>query len=260
VAALAAVALLVGPACEEHTVAVRFDAGVGDRWVLRSTIETEVVRTIAEERSVERTRSRLRATESVIDVDDAGYDVEVTVARDGADPRTYEVRFDRSGRLSAIGLAGEDPTEALGVPLATDLPADVISPPAGRLEPGERWEIDRRVRLPGRPAPVRVRGAGRIDSLGVEGGRDVARAVVEVVVPVRSQSETPAGRITLVGSQTVTARTAYDLVDGTARRERTTIAGDTDLVVEPPAGVDAPPVPGSLRYDVRTETDRRPAG
>ena len=258
-AAVAGVVLLALPACEEHTVAIRFDPGVGDRWRLRSTIDTEVVRTIADERSVERSSSELEATESVIGVDGDEIDVEVAVARDGAPPRTYEVRFDRSGRLSAIDLVEGTPADDLGLPLASDLPPDVISPPAGRLEPGERWSIDRRVRLEGRADPVRIRGRGRIDSLGVEDGRDVAVAVVEVTVPVRSVTDTGAGRVTLVGSQRIVARTAYDLADGTARREHTEIRGDTDLVVEPPAGVDAPPVPGSLRYDVRSETSRRPA-
>lgn len=258
-AAVAGVVLLALPACAAHTVAVRFDPGVGDRWHLRSTIDTELVRTIADERSVERSSSRLEGTESVVAVDGDEVSVEVAIARDGGAPRTYEVRFDRTGRLSAIDLVEGLPADDLGVPLGSDLPPDVVSPPGGRLEPGERWSIDRRVRLEGRDEPVRVRGAGRIDGLGVEGGRDVAIAVVEVVVPVRSVSETSAGRVTLAGSQTITARTAYDLADGTARRERTEIRGDADLVIEPPSGVDAPPVPGTLRYDVRTESSRRPA-
>ena len=259
-AAVAGVVLLALPACEEHTVAIRFDPGVGDRWRLQSTIDTEVVRTIADERSVERSSSRLEATESVVGVDGDEVAVEVAVARDGGAARSYEVRFDRTGRLSAIDLVEGLPADDLGLPLASDLPPDVISPPAGPLEPGERWTVDRRIRLEGREEPVRIRGTGRIDSLGVEDGREVAVAFVEVVVPVRSITETASGRVTLAGSQTITARTAYDLTDGTARRERTEIRGTTDVVIEPPSGVDAPPVPGSLRYDVRTESERRPVG
>lgn len=246
-------------ACDDHTVAIRFDPSIGDRWDVRSSIDTEVVRTTPAERTVDRSSSRLVATESVVDV--AGDDIalEVSVARDGAAARTYEVRFDRSGRLSAIDLVEGVPVDTLGIDLASDLPPDVISPPDRPLEPGERWTIDRRVRVEGRDGSVRIRGTGRIDSLGVEDGRDVAVAVVEVEMPVRSVTDTASGRVTFAGSQAVTTRTAYDLADGTARREHTAIRGEIDVVVEPPEDIDAPPAPGSLHYDVVTETSRRRA-
>ena len=243
-------------ACEEHTIEVSFEPAVGDRFRFRSDIETEVARTIDGETSVARGSSKLEATEAIVDLDDEQIGVEVTVRRDGAAERTYEVRFDRTGRLSTIDLVEGVPTEALGLDLATDLPPDIASPPAGRLEPGQEWVIDREVTVEGREEPLTVTGAGRIDSLGVEDGHEVAVAVVDLSVPVRSVVDTADGRVTLLGTQTSRSRTTYDLGDGSARTDRTRIRGDIEVLVEPPEGIEAPPVPGSVRYDVRSDTRR----
>ena len=246
--------VLAFAACEEHTVAIRFDPEVGDHFRFRSEIRTEVARTIDGETEVERGTSRLEATETITEVADDEVGVEVSVQRDGAPVRSYEVRFDRTGRLSTIDLVEGVPTEALGLDLATDLPADIASPPAGRLEPGQTWTIDRQVSIDERT--VTITGGGRIDELGVEDGHEVAVAVVELSVPVRSVVETADGRVTLRGIQRSRSRTTYDLHDGTARTDRTRIRGDVEVLVEPPEGIEAPPVPGSVRYDVRSETRR----
>ena len=238
-------------------MAIRFRPDAGDRYRLRSEIETEVTRTIEDETDVDRSRSRLRATEEVVDVDRDEVQVEVTVARDGAAPRTYETRFGRTGRLSTIDLVEGVPTEALGLDLATGLPPEIMSPPAARLEPGATWTVERRVVWDDDGEPVTVRGTGRLASLGVEDGREVAVAVVEVSVPVRSVVETADGTVTLAGVQRSRSETAYDLADGTARRDRTVIDGDLDVIVEPPRGVDAPPVRGAVRYEVHSTTTRR---
>ena len=256
-AAVAATAVLaVVAACEPHTVAVQFEPEVGDRFRFRSDIETEVARTIDGETSVERGASQLDATESIIATDDDEIGVEVTVERDGAAARTYEVRFDRTGRLSTIDLVEGVPTEALGLDLATDLPPDIASPPPGPLEPGAEWSIRRRVQVEGRDDPLIVTGSGRVDSLGVQDGHEVAVVLVELSVPIRSAVDTADGRVTLRGTQTSRSRTTYDLADGTARRDRTRIEGDIDVVVAPPTGIEAPPVAGTVRYDVRSDTHR----
>jgi hypothetical protein len=252
--AAALLLVLTVAACEEHTVAIRFDPEVGDHFRFRSEIETEVTRTIDGDRDVERDVSRLEATETITEVAEDEVGVAVTVQRDGAPVRSYTVRFDRTGRLSTIDLVEGVPTEALGLDLATDLPADIASPPGGRLEPGATWAIDRRVTVEDRT--VTITGSGRIDALGVEDGRAVAVAVVELSVPLRSVVQTPDGRVTLRGTQRSHSRTTYDLDDGTARADRTRIQGDVEVLVEPPEGIEAPPVPGSVRYDVRSETRR----
>ena len=166
------------------------------------------------------------------------------------------MRLDRASRLTAIDLVEGVPAEALGLDVAMDLPADIGSPPTGPLEPGDRWEILREVDLGGVGRPVLVQGRGRIDSLGVEGGRDVAVAVVDLEVPVRTILDRPEGRLRLVGVQRTTSETAYDLADGALRRDRTVTDGAVEVIAEPPAGVDAAPLRGDIEYRVVTRTRR----
>ena len=132
----------------------------------------------------------------------------------------------------------------------------MASPPAGPLEPGARWTIDAPIELEGVAEPQHVTGTGRIDTLGVEDGVEVAVAVVELQVPVRSIVETADGRVTLFGSQTTSSRTAYALDDGALWRDRTTIDGDVSVIIEPPAGIDVQPVQGDIHYRVTTRTRR----
>lgn len=255
-----AVAAISLTACADHTVAIRFEPDVGDTYDLRSAVDTEVVRIVAGDPETERSESRLDATERVVAVDDDEIAVEVTVARDGSPARTFEVRFDPSGRLSAIDLVQGVPTDALGLDLATGLPAAVVSPPAGPLEPGATWTIEETVGGRDGDGEVTVTGTGRLESLGVVDGIRTGVVVVELTIPLRTVTDTADGRITVRGSQTVESRTDYDLDDGTARSDRTDIRGDIDVLVEPPEGIDAPPVPGRIRYRIETETARTPTG
>lgn len=255
---LVAMALLALAACDPHTIEIRFDPAVGDGYRFRSDVRTEVERTIDGETTVEEASSVLDATERVVAVEDDEIRIEVTLERDGTTQRTYDVRFDRSDRLTAIDLVEGVPAEALGLDLATDLPADVASPPAGPLEPGTTWEIERVVEIDGQPDPIVVRGTGRVDSLGVVDGNDVAVVVVDLEVPIRSAIETADGEVTVRGMQTSTSRTTYDLDDGAARSDRTDITGVVAVVVEPPTGIVAAPVEGSISYRVETRTRRVP--
>lgn len=254
--AVAAAAVLSLAACEEHTVSIHYQPSAGDEYRLQSGVDTEVVRTIDGETEVERTSSQLQATERVTSVDDDEVAVEVRVERDGSVPRTYEVRFDPTGHLSAIDLVEGVPTEALGIVLTTDLPADISSPPPGRLEPGATWDIERLITSPDRDEPFTVTGTGRLESLGVVDGDPVGVVVVEVSVPLHSVTVTDDSRVTVRGTQTVVSRTSYRLGDGTARSDATEIHGEVDVLVEPPAGVEAPPVPGTITYVIETQTRR----
>ena len=231
---------------------------MGDGYRFRSDVRTEVERTIDGETTVEDASSVLDATERVVSVDDDEVRIEVTLERDGTTQRTYEVRFDRGDRLTAIDLVEGVPADALGLDLATDLPADVASPPAGPLEPGTRWEIERVVEIAGQAEPIVVRGKGRIDSLGVVDGNEIAVVVVDLEVPIRSMIDTADGMVTVRGTQRSTSQTTYDLADGAARSDRTDITGDVGVVVEPPAGIVAAPVEGSIAYRVETRTQRVP--
>lgn len=251
-----AVAALGAASCEPHTVAVRFEPEVGDVYRFRAEVETEVVRTVEGEVAEESDEAALAATQTVREVGDDEVVVRVALRRDGAAPRTVDVRLDRASRLTAIDLVEGVPAEALGLDVATDLPSDVTSPPAGRLEPGDRWTIERRVRVGDLPRPVIVRGRGRIGSLGVEDGHEVAVAIVELEVPVRTVVEADGGTVRLVGVQRTESETAYDLRDGAVRRDRTRIRGEAALIAEPPAGVEAAPLRGELEYRVETRTRR----
>ena len=253
-AALAVAASLTG--CEEHTVAVRFEPEVGDVYRFRAEVETDVVRDLDGEVSEQSDAAELEATQTVRSVGDDEVVVRVALRRDGAPPRTVDVRLDRASRLTAIDLIEGVPAEALGIDVSTDLPADISSPPTGPLEPGDRWVIDRQVRIGELARPVTVRGRGRITALGVEDGHEVAVAVVELDVPVRTVVDADGGPVRLVGVQHTRSETAYDLADGAMRRDRTTTEGDVALIAEPPPGIDAAPLRGELDYRIVTRTTR----
>lgn len=260
-AALALVGTLA--ACEDHTVAVRFEPEVGDVYRFRAEVRTDVVRTLEGEVTDDSDTARLVATQTVRRVGDEEVLVRARLRQDGAPPRTVDVRLDRTSRLTAIDLIEGVPAEALGVDVSTDLPADIASPPTGPLEPGDRWVIEREVRVGDRRRPVLVRGSGRIEALGVEDGHEVAVAVVELEVPVRSVVEAARGAVRLVGVQRTESETAYDLGDGAMRRDRTRIEGDVAVIAEPPPGIDAAPLRGDLDYRIVTDTRRlgeQPAG
>lgn len=242
--------------CDEHTVAVRFEPEVGDVYRFEADVETQVLRTVDGVTTDESDAATLDATQTVQAVADDEVLVRIALRRDDAAPRTVDVRLDRASRLTAIDLVEGVPAEALGLDVAMDLPADIGSPPTGPLEPGDRWEILREVSLGGLARPVLVQGRGRIDSLGVEHGRKVAVAVVELDVPVRTIIDSADGRLRLVGTQRTTSETAYDLADGALRRDRTVTDGTVEVIAEPPAGIDAEPLRGDIVYRIITRTRR----
>lgn len=253
---LMAAAALALAACDPHTVSVGFAPEVGDEFRFRSEVSTDVTRRVQDDVEQIAADAVLEAVEEVVGVGDDGIRVEVSVSRDDSLPRTFEVLLDRGSRLTAIDLIEGVPAEALGLRLGTQLPADVASPPAGPLEPGTRWTISEPVTLEGTSESARITGTGRIDSLGVEDGVEVAVAVVELVVPVRSVLDTTDGRVTLFGSQTTSSTTAYALDDGSLWRDRTTISGEVSLLIEPPERVEVRPVEGAIAYEVETRTRR----
>ena len=213
---------------------MRFEPDVGDVYRFSAEVSTDVVRTLEGEVTEDSDTARLIATQTVRRVEDEEVLVRARLRQDGAAPRTVDVRLDRASRLTAIDLVEGVPADALGIDVSTDLPADIASPPTGPLEPGDRWVIEREVRIGERQRPVLVRGRGRIAALGVEDGHEVAVAVVELEVPVRTVVEGSGGPVRLVGVQRTESETAYDLGDGAMRRDRTRIEGDVAVIAEPP--------------------------
>lgn len=253
VAALTAIVALVLAACDPHTVSIGFDPPVGDRYRFRSEVATTVTRTIDGETSVDGDDAVLDATEEVVGHDGDEVVLSVTLRRDGADPRTYEVRVDRGDRLTAIDLIEGIPAERFDLGFATELPTEVATPPPGPLEPGTTWSVEH-----ASDGDRAITGTGTVTSLGVVDGRDAAHVEVDLEVPVATTIDTTDGRVSLTGTQSTRSRTTYDLGDGAVRRDRTAIVGEADVAVAPPAGVDADPVRGTLRYEVRIDTTRVP--
>lgn len=256
--AVASVVVVLGlTGCEPHTVDLGFDPAVGDVYRFESTIRTEVLRTVddrVEEPEVE--TSTLAATETVTDIDDGSVSMDVSITRDDAPARNYTALFDRGQHLTAADLVEGAASDAVGLDLAADLPTDLSSPPAGPLEPGERWTISRSVDT-GHGAIV-VTGTGRVVSLRVEDGNNVAVVEVELTVPIRSSLDNPNGEVLLDGTQIGRSRTVYDLTEGTVRSDQTSVEGEVRLVFRPPEGVQAEPVLGSIVYSVATDTRRVP--
>ncbi len=249
-----ATALVMGAvaACGDDTVAIRFDPEVGDEYRFRSEIASTVERTIDGETTTETDDAVLRASEVVTDVGDEEVTLEVTLERDGADVRTYEARYDRGDRLSTIDLVEGVPAATVGLALDTDLPSDIASPPDGPLFPGAKWNIERPL------GDLTITGHGAVVELGVEDGREFAVVEIELTVPVESEIETTDGVVTVSGSQSSRSRATYDLGDGAVRRDETDIEGLVDIVVEPPSGVDASPVTGTIDFEISVRTRRVP--
>lgn len=242
-------------ACDPHTIDLGFDPSVGDTFRFRSTIQTEVARVVdgrADEPISE--TATLEASESVTSVDDDAVTIDVSITRDGAPARDYTARFARGQHLTAADLIEGAAADAVGLDLAANLPSDLASPPDGPLEPGARWSISRQVETGN--GTIVVTGQGRVRALGVEKGRDVAVVEVDLRVPIQSSLNNPNGVVHLEGTQTSRSRTTYDIVEGTVQRDQTTLDGEVTFVLEPPSGVRAEPVPGSIIYSVTTNTQR----
>lgn len=252
----AVVAVLALGACQPDTVTVRFDPSVGDEFRFRSEVSRDVTTVLdgVPRRSVE--VARLDALHHVTDVDADEVAVDVTVTRDGTSPRRFEVTVDRSSRLSAIDIVEGVPAEALGIDVGPRLPSDITRPPEGQLEPGTRWRVLRTVTVEEASEPLVIRGEGRIVRLGHDDGTDVVVAEVTLEVPVQSIVDTEAGLVRLIGTQRSIIRTAYSLVDGAVWHESSTVRGALDVSVEPPAGVVAPSVEGTISYRIATDTAR----
>lgn len=258
IATAAGALCLLLAACDPSTVEIGFEPDVGDRYEFESDVTTDVETTLDGDTEARSDESMLSAAEEVVSVEDDEVTIEVALERDGVPARTYSVRYNRGDRLSAIDLIEGAPAEAVGLDLATDLPADLAGPPSGPLDVGMRWEIARTVEATDgeEDEPILITGAGRVRSLGVQDGRDVAIVEVTLEVPIRSRIDTASGLVHLSGTQVSVSTSTYDLTDGAVRSDETTITGSVDLVIEPPEGIEAAAVPGSIDYEVTTDTRR----
>jgi hypothetical protein len=255
-AAVLAVAL-VG-ACDPDTVRIVFRPDEGAHYVYR--VEVESVTVIDLEGSSSRRiadKFVLQADHAVLAVgtDDSRVRVRLT-GSEAVGPRTFVVRLDRAGQLAEVQRIENLPAEAFGnLGLSEIFPAAAGAPPARPLSPGERWEIDEPVDLPGQPRS-RLRGAGRLSELGVVDGEEVARVESTVRLPVKGTTELGGGSFALDGSQTTTSTATHRLVDGAVQEVRAVTHGRYQLTLLPPPGQAGPAVPGMLTLEVRSRTRR----
>jgi hypothetical protein len=245
---------LVG--CDPSTVTIRFHPSVGDTTTYRYEITATVTRRLAGGAPVSTSEStRLEATQTVLSVEGGEARLEVALSRDGAGERTVEVRTGRADQLAGIDAVEGVPVAALGlVGLADLFQVGSAAPPAGPLEPGQRWTVNEDVTVAGSPA--RVSGEGRLDRLGVVAGNDVATVVTTLMLPLRLITDTGDGLADLSGRQTTRSSATYDLADGSVRSSVATSTGRVRISIAPPGGLIGPPATGSLSYEIRVVATR----
>jgi hypothetical protein len=176
----------------------------------------------------------------------------VVVGEPGSAAQAFVVRFDRGALLQSIDSVEGAPADIVGALGVPEIFPGAASAPPKRLEPGERWTVDREVRVPGADTPSRLHSEGRLLELGLAAGEKVAHLRSSAVLPL----VTTDGTLHIAGRQQIEQRATYDLDDGAVRSASATTTGHFRLRVRPPAGTVAPDVPGTL--DVRvTSTTRR---
>ena len=251
------VAVLALSACGDDTVRIGFRPREGTQYTYRVEVESTTV-TLVEGRAPVRQHDRfvLRAVHDVLAVGDGSSRVRVRLrAGDGAS-RQYVVRLDRAGQLAEVQSIEGLPARALGSLGLTEIfPAAAGAPPDRPLGPGDRWPVDAPVELPGQSA-TRLRGSGRLASLGVVGGREVGTVENRLVLTVRGTSALTTGRFRLDGRQTTTSTATHALADGAVEEVDAVTRGRFRLTLLPPDDTGGPPVPGTLQIEIRSRTRR----
>jgi hypothetical protein len=197
------------------------------------------------------------ARHRVLDAQGGTTRVEVRLAREGVGERTFVMRFDRAAQLTAVESVEGIPAEALGsLGLSEIFPTAAGAPPDRPLRPGDRWDIDDHVQLPGMDAPTRLIGTGHLVQLGVIDGHKTATVSSATTLPLTSTSTTSDGVQTLTGTQTTTITVVYDQADGSVRHSTASTIGHFDVLLGPPAGQPGAPIRGTLTVELQSEIRR----
>ena len=222
--------------CRPGGVLVTFRPDDGARYSYRIEVASEsVVEVPGDLPDTETDHVVLRADHHVLSHGQRGTRVEVRLHAADASPdeapRTFVVTLDRSARLAAVELVENVPAEALGeIGLSEIFPAAAGAPPDRRLRPGERWEVDERVQLPG-GTDGRLRGYGRVEELRVVDGTKAAVITAALTLVVRR-----ARRTALAGTQTTTSRSIHTVADGAVLESRSETFGDFTVPLPSPDG------------------------
>jgi hypothetical protein len=248
-------ALLV--ACRDDTVRIAFTPQAGDRYrydvrvraVTRSTIADAAPRRSADD-------FVLHAEHRVVRVGSGDTELEVKLSIPDVGERTFTAQFDRGAQLSRIDSIEGVPAEALGqLGLSEILPGAAGAPPRRALAPGDRWAIDSPAAVIG-GGGSRLKGQGRLVSLGVVRGRDVATIESRYRLPVKRTTTSGEATIELDGTQTTVVQTVRALRDGAVESAKATTKGTYRVTLTPPAGSTGAPLTGRLTVEVKSETSR----
>lgn len=255
VAALAATVI----ACDGQRVRVTFrpDEGARYRYEIRvdSTSDLELDGRPPEHRDDDVV---LHAEHHVLSVGDHGSRVEVVLRPrdDTSTRRSFEVRLDRAAQLSEVQRIEGLPADVLGeLGLSEIFPAAAGAPPDRAIGPGEGWDIDEPLLLPGLTA-TRLRGTGRLVQLGVVGGHHVATVTSRTELPVHRRSGSSYGEVELRGTQHTRSTASHRLSDGSVERADAVTTGEFRLRLLPPDGDETVALGGRLRVRVHTTTLR----
>lgn len=240
-------ALVAVGACQPGTVRIDGHPSVGERSRYRYEIEATITRAIeGGAPTTSKVSTTLLADQKVTAVTRSGIQADVTLRRDGAATRTARVLLNRSGAIRSIELVAGLESADVGLSQLGSLLPPAVTPPTRALAPGARWTIDE----------DDLRGTGRLMRLGVVDGADVA--VVETSLSERIHDDVTSGtsRATLTGTLRTLSTAAYDLGDGSTRHSTARSSGTVRARIEPPAGIQAQPVLGTITYDIKVQAVR----
>lgn len=247
--------LLGAAACRDDTVQLTYRPEAGDRSEYEVTVRSESVVQLAGEPERKTTdRVTLRAEHVVLDADAEGSRVRVRLRpadADASEAREFVVRFDRAAQLAEVQEVEGLPASILAnLGLAEIFPAAAGTPPARRLEPGERWKI-----TSAGEGDALLSGRGRLAALDLDEGNDVG--IVETVtdLPVVRTGTSADGLFRIDGEQHTDSRTAHDLGDGSVRWSKAETVGRYRLTLTS-SDTGSPLVSGSLRVRVESTTRR----
>lgn len=249
----AAVAFAGLGACDERAVRLEYRPGAGERAAY--ALEVTTVTTTALKGESSRTKEDAFSLHVAHRVLSEGTRVAVRLMGPGDAPRDFVVRLDRAGQLTSVDTVEGLPAEALGdLGLSEVFPASVTAPPRRPLRPGDRWVVDSSVLLAGAP-PARLIGRGRLASVGVSGGDELATVETDVSLPVDRVTATDGGGTArFVGTQRTRVRSTHRLRDGVLRSARAQTTGRFELTLSPAAADGGPPVTGRLTVVVTSTT------
>jgi hypothetical protein len=239
-------------ACDKEAVHVGYrpEAGASYRYEIKvQSVTTTVLGDAAPERSVDEVT--LESRDTVLSAAPEEVKVRVQLRRVGSPERTFQVRFDRGGRLAGVDAVDGLPPAVLGpVGLPEFLPAAATAPPDKALSPGEKWKIE------ATPTPTsRLEGTGRLVKVMTAGGRKVASIKADTTVPLSSTSQVGTATVTISGTERTESTAMRALADGVVEEASSVTTGTYDLVLTPAAGGGAP-VTGTMAVEIRAQTKR----